>query len=132
LRDAEQRRDGADVEAAFIAVAIFGADESAVPVINALARERWHTRHQDIAEHLGDFGAAGMDVVGDLEFLAWAGPEYQDYEGSTALTSHAIHALGRVASPEAGAALERLREFPDDNIRATVRRVEGRMPPSTT
>ena len=51
-------------------------------------------RHEDISRVLERLGGPG--VVDDLEFLAWAGTEFQNHEGSTSLAKKAVHSLERV------------------------------------
>jgi len=68
-------------------------------------------------------------MVDDLEFLAWAGPEFQPYEGSTSLARKVVHSLERIATPETGAALSRLRRHPESDVRALVDRIEQRRAP---
>src|SRR5262245_18140959 len=78
LNDAERERNPDDVEAALLVALTFGMDASLLPTLKRLAREPWHTRHQDISRYLVEIGP-GDDVVDDLDFLAWAGAQYQDY-----------------------------------------------------
>ncbi len=66
-------------------------------------------------------------MTDDLEFLAWAGEEFLDYEGSTSLARKAVHGLERLGTPEARAALSRLRAHPEQEVRDLVMRVERRM-----
>jgi hypothetical protein len=125
LEKALSERSADDVELTLIMCSKFGLDRSSLSVLQQLARVPWHTRYQDISETLEEVG--GADVVDDLEFLAWAGPEFQDYEGSTALARKAVHSLERIATPSARAALARLRRHPEQDVRDLVDRVEGRM-----
>lgn len=103
----------------------FGLDKSSLPTLQRLARAAWHGRHEDISRILERLG--GPAVVNDLEFLAWAGPEFQDYEGSTSLAKKAVHSLERIATPSARAALARLRRHPERDVRDVVERVEARL-----
>ena len=73
LQQAMAERSGRDVELTLIMAATFGLDESSLPTLQSLAREAWHGRHEDISWILEELG--GPEVVDDLEFLAWAGPE---------------------------------------------------------
>jgi len=125
LEKAFSERSADDVELTLIMSHTFGFDRSSLSVFQQLARAPWHTRHQDISRILEEVG--GADVVDDLEFLAWAGPEFQDYEGSTALAKEAVHSLERIATPSARAALTRLRRHTEQDVRELVDRVEGRM-----
>jgi hypothetical protein len=125
LEKALAERSADDVELTLIMSYSLGLDRSSLYVLQQLARAPWHTRHEDISQILEELG--GADVVDDLEFLAWAGPEFQDYEGSTALAKKAIHSLGRIATPSARAALARLRRHPEQDLRDLVDRVEGRI-----
>jgi hypothetical protein len=127
LEKAVSERSADDVELTLIMSYTFGFDRSSLSVLQQLARSSWHTRHQDISQILEELG--GADVVDDLEFLAWAGPEFQDYEGSTALARKAVHSLERIATPAAKAALARLRRHPEQDVRDLVGRVEGRLRP---
>jgi hypothetical protein len=102
-----------------------GLNEYSLPTLQSLAREVWHGRHEDISRVLEQLG--GPEVVDDLEFLAWTGPEFQDYEGSTSLAKKAVHSLERIATPSARAALARLRRHPDEDVRELVGRVEARL-----
>lgn len=102
-----------------------GLNEYSLPTLQSLAREVWHGRHEDISRILEQLG--GPEVVDDLEFLAWTGPEFQDYEGSTSLAKKAVHSLERIATPSARAALARLRRHPDEDVRELVGRVEARL-----
>lgn len=128
VSEAEQHRDAGEVEAALLVALAFGMNDALLGSLKRLAREPWHDRHQDISQYLVEVGH-GDDVVDELEFLAWAGPQYQDYDGSTALARHAVHGLEQVATPRARGALARLREHPEPDVRALVDRVEKRLPP---
>jgi hypothetical protein len=127
LEKALSERSADDVEFTLIMSYTFGFDRSSLSVLQQLARAPWHTRHQDISRILEELG--GADVVDDLEFLAWAGPEFQEYEGSTALAKKAVHSLERIATPSARAALTRLRRHPEQDVRDLVEHVEGRIRP---
>jgi hypothetical protein len=125
LQQAMAERSAEHVELTLILAETFGLNESSLPTLQSLAHEAWHGRHEDISwilEHLG-----GPEVVDDLEFLAWAGPEFQDYDGSTSLAKKAVHSLERIATPSARAALARLRRHPGEDVRALVERVEARI-----
>jgi hypothetical protein len=106
-------------------------DPSLLPVLRRLAREPWRTSHQDIAQYLVDLDG-GDEVVDELEFLALAGPEFQDYPGSTALTRHAVHGLERIGTRRARSALQRLGDHPEDDVRALIERIDRRLPPLDT
>jgi hypothetical protein len=125
LQEAMTERSAEDVELTLILAETFGLDESSLPTLHGLARESWHCRHEDISRVLERLGGAA--VVGDLEFLAWAGPEVQDHEGSTSLAKKAVHSLERIATPSARASLERLRRHPEGEVRDLVDRVEARL-----
>src|SRR5689334_3905911 len=90
LHQAELDRSASDVELALIVADVFGMDESLLPVLKRLAHEPWHARHQDVCRSLVEAGGRD-DVVDDLEFMASAGPEYQNYRGDTALARQAVH-----------------------------------------
>lgn len=120
-------RSGNDVELALLMSSTLGLDPSALPVLRTLARESWHGSHEDIAALLEELG--GPAVADDLEFLAWAGEEFQDYEGSTSLARKAVHGLERLGTLEARAALLRLRAHPEQEVRELVMRVERRTVP---
>jgi hypothetical protein len=116
-------RSAEHVELTLILAETFGLNESSLPTLQSLARQEWHGRHEDIAWILEQLG--GPEVVDDLEFLAWAGPEFQDYEGSTSLAKKAVHSLERIPTPSARSALARLRRHPEQDVRALVERVEA-------
>jgi hypothetical protein len=126
LERAASARAADDVEASLVLVFLFGSDRSMLPVVKRLARERWHSRHEDIARLLEELG--GDAVVADLEFLAWADPDFQDYEGSTSLAKKVVHSLERIGTPGARIALTRLRVHPEPDVRELVERVHARMP----
>lgn len=126
LERAALARAADDVEASLTLVFLFGSDPSMLPVLRRLAHESWHSRHEDILRLLEELG--GDAVVADLEFLAWAGPDFQVYEGSTALARKTVHSLERVGTSDARTALNRLREHPEPDVRGLVERVEARMP----
>jgi hypothetical protein len=125
LQQAMAERSAEDVELTLILAETFGLNESSLPALQSLAREAWHGRHEDISRILEQLG--GPEVVDDLEFLAWAGPGFQDYEGSTSLAKKAVHSLERIAIPSARAALARLRRHPGEDVRNLVERVEARL-----
>jgi len=125
LRQAMAERSAEDVSLTMTLAATFGLNESSLPTLRSLAREPWHHDHEDISWLLEELG--GPEAVDDLEFLAWAGPEFQVYEGSTSLASKAVHSLERIATPSARAALARLRRHPEEDVRELVERVEARL-----
>jgi hypothetical protein len=125
LQQAIVERSAERVELTLILAETFGLNESSLPTLQSLAREEWHGRHEDISRILEQLG--GAEVVDDLEFLAWAGPEFQEYEGSTSLAKKAVHSLERIATPSARSALARLRRHPEEDVRALVERVEARL-----
>ncbi|MGN8244198.1 hypothetical protein ACTHAM_001098 [Cellulomonas soli] len=127
LAAAVAERSAVDVELTLIMSFTLGLDRSALPALRELAREPWHGSHEDIAVLLEEVG--GAEVVDDLEFLAWAGPEFQNYDGSTSLAKKAAHGLERVATPEARAAISRLRHHHEQEIRDLVERMERRQAP---
>lgn len=127
LTAAAAERSPEDVELTLIMSFTLGLDRSSLPVLQKLAREPWHGSHEDVAALLEELG--GADVTDDLEFLAWAGVEFQDYEGSTSLAKKAVHGLERLGTPEARAALSRLRTHPEQEVCDLVARVERRMAP---
>lgn len=120
-------RSGSDVELTLLLSFTLGLDRSSLPVLRTLARESWHGSHEDIAALLEEMG--GSAVADDLEYLAWARDDFQDYEGSTSLARKAVHGLERLGTPEARAALSRLRAHPQHEVRDLVMRVERRMAP---
>ena len=125
LQQAMAERSAEDIALTLILAATFGLNESSLPTLQSLAREAWHGSHEDISWILEELG--GPEVVDDLEFLAWAGPEYQNYEGSTSLANKAVHSLERIATPSAREALARLRRHPEEDVRDLVERVEARL-----
>lgn len=124
LVTAAQERSAMDVELTLLMSYTLGLDRSSLPVLQQLAREPWHGSHEDIAALLEELGAA--EVVDDLEFLAWAGPEFQNCEGSTSLAKNAVHGLERLATPEARAAISRLRRHHEQEVCDLVERIERR------
>jgi hypothetical protein len=125
LQQAMAERSAQDVALTLILEETFGLNESSLPTLQSLAREAWHHSHEDISWILEELG--GPEAVDDLEFLAWAGPEFQNYEGSTSLAKKAVHSLERIATPSARAALARLRHHPEQGVRHLVERVEARL-----
>ena len=125
LQKAMAERSAEDVELTLVLAATFGLEESSLPTLQRLARQPWHGRHEDISGLLERLG--GPAVVEDLEFLGWAGPEFQNYEASTSLAKKVVHSLERIATPSARAALARLRLHPEPDVRALVERVEARL-----
>ena len=118
-------RSSEDVEGALILSGTLGLDRASLPLLQDLVRQTWHTQHEGILEELLRLG--GDDAVVDLEFLAWAGPEFQNYEGSTSLAKKAVHGLERIATPAAREALGRLGDHPEKDVRDLVERVQMRM-----
>jgi hypothetical protein len=125
LQQAMTERSAEHVELTLILAETFGLNESSLPTLQSLARQEWHGRHEDISWILEQLG--GPEVVDDLEFLAWAGPGFQEYEGSASLAKKAVHSLERIPTPSAGSALARLRRQPEEDVRALVERVEARL-----
>ena len=127
LERAASESSANDVELTLVMSDAFGLDQTSLPVLQHLAHESWHHCHEDIAKLLEDLG--GAEMVDDLEFLAWAGPEFQPYEGSTSLARKVVHSLERIATPETRAAVSRLRSHPESDVRALVDRIEQRTAP---
>jgi hypothetical protein len=125
LDTAVLERSPDEVDLTITLIDAFGWGRSSLRVLQRLAREPWHHSHEDISQLLEDLG--GGEVVDDLEFLAWAGLEYQDYAGSTSLAKKVAHSLERIATPAAGLALSRLRRHPAADVRELVGRIERRM-----
>ena len=124
LDHAASERSAKDVELTLVMAYTLGLGRTSLPVLRQLARESWHHSHEDIAKQLEDLG--GAEIVDDLEFLAWAGPEFQVYEDSASLALSVVHSLERIGTAEARAALSRLRSHPMSDVRALVDRIEQR------
>jgi len=105
-------------------LAAFAAEDGR-QLCGSLLEKALTERSEDISRILEQLG--GAEVVDDLEFLAWAGPEFQYYEGSTSLAKKAVHSLERIATPAARAALTRLRRHPEEEVRDLVQRVDTRL-----
>jgi hypothetical protein len=124
LERAASESSANDVELTLVMSDALGLDQTSLPVLQHLAHESWHHSREDIAKLLKDLG--GAELVDDLEFLAWAGPEFQPYEGSPSLARKVVHNLERIATPET---LSRLRSHPESDVRALVDRIEQRTAP---
>ncbi len=125
LDDAISRRDPDDAEAALVVSAAAGRDQRWAPRYRALLQTDWHHLHEGAAFALGALGDA--DDVPALIHAAHHVPDYLEFDENRGLASKAIHSLGKIPGPEAGAALEALLVTHEDSaLRRTVQRVLDR------
>jgi HEAT repeat protein len=121
LRDAIDRQDADDAEAALAVGSVFGQDRRwSRPLIELLDSE-WHKLHEDAAFTIGE--VAGSEAVQALVRATHWVPEYLEYDEARALAVKAIHSLGKIPGREAETALRNLLEHEDHALRARVERV---------
>ncbi len=103
LKVAQQSRDSDAVEFSLMAAFIFGYTADFLVPLTGLCLEDWHFSHENIVTMLGEIADPG--TVGLLyRMTSWV-PEYLDFDDSRALAHKAIHALGKIESPQAVEAL---------------------------
>ena len=113
LRDAVDRQDGIDVDAALMVCAAFAADH--LELLVQLASADWHRRHEDVATALDHLRAPA--AVDALYHLAWWVPGYLDWDDTRGLARKAIWGLGKTPGPAAEEALRLLLDEPDEIVR---------------
>ena len=115
MRDAVDRRDGAQFETALGIVrrSEHTAEHIAV-MVEAFAGD-WHQRHEEIVERLARRGDPQLtDVM--MRAATWV-PEYLDWDDARAMATKAIYGLGRTGGERAITALWQLVDDPADPVR---------------
>jgi HEAT repeat protein len=118
LRDAIDRQDGIDVDAALAVCAAFTVDH--LELLVQLASADWHRKHEDVATGLGELRAPA--AVDALYHLAWWIPDYLDWDDGRGLAVKAIWALGGTPGPEAEEGLRLLLDEPDEIVRENAKK----------
>jgi hypothetical protein len=109
LRSAQSERDPDAVEAGIILGDYFGMGGNYVGVLERLAGEDWHRKHEDAVSALGKL--ASPTSVDPIYEAAQSRHAYlMEYDDGFALRSKAIHALRNIGTPEAVRRLESLFE----------------------
>jgi hypothetical protein len=115
LRDAVERRNGEDVEAALIVCSTFGVTMDHLLPLAQLASADWHVKHEDVVTLLGQLRTP--DAVDALyEATQWV-PAYLDFDESRALAGKAVRALAAIPGERAEQALLRLLDADDAVVR---------------
>lgn len=116
LRDAVDRQDGIDTEAALIACGVFRITTDHLGLLVQLASADWHRKHEDVASALDHLRTpAAVDALYHL--TQWV-PDYLDWDDNRALARKAVWGLAKTPGPEAGQALRLLLDDPDEHVRA--------------
>jgi hypothetical protein len=88
LRDAVDRRDGMDVDAALAVCGTFGITADHLELLVQLASADWHRDHEDVATGLDHLRTPA--AVDALYHLAWWIPDYLDWDDTRGLARKAI------------------------------------------
>lgn len=115
LRDAVERQDELDVEAALIICFAFGFTQDHLEPLVQLCSADWHFKHEDVVTGLGKLNSP--DTVEALYQATQSIPKYLDYDESRALATKAIWALGGTSGPESGQALVRILDSGSEILR---------------
>lgn len=115
LQDAIRRRDSDDVELALVAAGACGVTPAHVDPLVTLAGEDWHESHEEVVSMLGELRAVA--AVDALTRLTWHVPDHLEWDESHALGRKAVHALGRIDTPESVSALESVLESGPEPLR---------------
>ena len=115
LRDAVDRQDGTDAEAALTVCFAFDITADHLELLSHLASADWHRRHEDVARALDHLCTPA--AVDALYHLAWWVPGYLDWDDGRALARKAIWGLGKTPGPAAEEALRLLLDEPDEIVR---------------
>jgi hypothetical protein len=116
LRDAIDRHDGIDVEAALIVCGTFDITADHLELLVRLASADWHCKHEDVASALDHLRTPA--AVDALYHLARRVPDYLDWDDGRGLARKAIWGLAKTPGSEAEEALRLLLDDPDENVRA--------------
>lgn len=116
LRDAIDRKDGDDVEAALVVCFVFGVAPDHLELLVQLASADWHCRHEDVAKAL-DALRAPEAVEALYQLTQWV-PGYLSWDEDRGLARKAVWVLAKTPGPEAEQALQLLLDDPDKRVRA--------------
>lgn len=105
------------VESGLFLMFRFGRDPSSLDLLNALALESWHKRHEDIVFELGKIKDPSSVPV--LAQTAVANHKYLENDEAFALGSKSIYALRNIGTPEAVEVLAGLARSPNEILRKT-------------
>ncbi len=118
LTRALAEKDADAVESGMFLMARFGyAGQDFLNVLNTLALEPWHQRHEDIVFQLGKIKDPSSVPV--LAQTAIANHKYLENDEAFALGSKSIYALRNIGTPEAVDVLSDLARSPNEILRKT-------------
>jgi hypothetical protein len=115
LRDAVDRQNAGDVEAALIVCFTFGITMDHLDLLVQLESADWHRRHEDVVNALNELKSPA--AVDALYHAAWWIPDYLGFDDTRALARKAIWALGGTPGVEAEQALRRLESVGSEFVR---------------
>ncbi|AUX27988.1 uncharacterized protein SOCE836_000560 [Sorangium cellulosum] len=120
LQFALSERESDAVEVGVILGDYYGMGREYVDVLERLAGEDWHRKHEDIVFALGRL--ASPTSVDAIYAAARSHHRYlEDYDDSFELRSKAIHALRNIGTPEAVSKLEQLfGELKEPSLRSKI------------
>ena len=119
LRDAAQRRDENQVEAAMLLGFEFGFSRSCLPGLHALLMEDWHISHEDIAMVLQEMhDPSSIDVLYRAAQLQF---DYLSFDEAYALGVKCCYALGDINTTEGDEKLRLLAELDNPVIAKAAR-----------
>ena len=116
LRDAVDRRDGKDADAALMVCYPFGITADHLDLLVQLASADWHREHEEVASALDRLRTPAL--LDALYYLTQWVPDYLDWDEDRGLARKAVWGLAKTPGPEAAAALRRLLDDPDEHVRS--------------
>jgi len=124
LRDAADREDGIDADAALMVCHVFDMTEDHLELLVQLAPADWHREHEEVASALESLHLpAAVDALYHL--TQWV-PGYLAWDEDRGLARKAVWGLSRTPGPEAEQALRLLLDDPDEHVRAYAAKRQSR------
>jgi hypothetical protein len=125
LRRAVAEESSDDAEFAMVVCWRFGWTAEHLPSLLALADADWHERHEDVVQALGKLRSEQSLTA--LERLVHVRMPYLEYNDSTALANHALHAVAAIGGPEARHVLDDASSDSREAVAATAARLRNRV-----
>jgi hypothetical protein len=130
LEQARGQRDAQALEDALTEIYRHGLRVEAVPVLNQLLLEDWHTRHEDIARALQELrDERSIEALYAAASLVLPYLAYDEFFG---LARKCTWALAKIATPVALARLRDLAQHPNPIIRGYAQKRLPEQPSSST